>query len=292
MISVLPRSRHLPPPTFKTGRARGPTVPRVAVRLAYDGTQFDSFSRQPRRRTVEAEVLRALEESGAIEGPSQARYEVASRTDAGVSAAGNVFAVDTTWTPRRVLGLSTRLPEGLRFTGAATVAPSFRPRHARSRTYRYVLPASWNRSRAVATLGLFEGEHDFSNFRRRDGDKNPCVEVTRIRHRQSWPGPLLEIVAPRFLWQQVRRIVAAAQGVVDGRWTHDDVANALHEPGRRADFGVAPPEPLILQDVAFDDVTFDVAAGAVRGLVVDAEAARRRWVLWETARGKGPTVRR
>jgi hypothetical protein len=72
-------------------------MPRVAVRVAYDGTCFAGSQRQPDQRTVEGELLRGLAKVGALRSAEEARFQCASRTDRGVSAAGNVVAFDTSF---------------------------------------------------------------------------------------------------------------------------------------------------------------------------------------------------
>ena len=68
---------------------------RLALKIAYDGRAFHGFARQPALRTVEGEVRLALEKSHLVEDPDAANVRGSSRTDAGVSAIGNVIAFDT-----------------------------------------------------------------------------------------------------------------------------------------------------------------------------------------------------
>jgi tRNA pseudouridine(38-40) synthase len=63
---------------------------RLRIDLAYDGTNFSGWGRQPDRRTVQEEVEKALTTA------TQSKIEtiVAGRTDAGVHATGQVIHVD------------------------------------------------------------------------------------------------------------------------------------------------------------------------------------------------------
>ena len=63
------------------------TVLRVRVDLAYDGTDFSGWARQPGRRTVEGELTGALTR---VLRRDDVRLTVAGRTDAGVHARGGV----------------------------------------------------------------------------------------------------------------------------------------------------------------------------------------------------------
>ena len=63
---------------------------RLRLDLAYDGTQFSGWGKQPDRRTVQSELESALQKLTRTE----VNTIVAGRTDAGVHAAGQVVHVD------------------------------------------------------------------------------------------------------------------------------------------------------------------------------------------------------
>ena len=70
---------------------------RVALKIAYIGSNFHGYQRQPNYRTVEGELLRVFKETNIIEDTWTAHYSVAGRTDKGVHSTGNVisFITDT-----------------------------------------------------------------------------------------------------------------------------------------------------------------------------------------------------
>jgi tRNA pseudouridine38-40 synthase len=73
---------------------------RVRLDIAYDGTGFSGWAKQPGTRTVQGELERALDTVFRRYGPSP-RLVVAGRTDAGVHAVGQVAHCDLTpeqWT--------------------------------------------------------------------------------------------------------------------------------------------------------------------------------------------------
>jgi tRNA pseudouridine38-40 synthase len=267
-------------------------VPRVALAIAYDGTRFESFARQPGRRTVEGELVSLLQGAGVFSDARAGRFRSGSRTDAGVSAAWNVVAFDTPRPAASLPALTTGAPEGLHLLAAAPVAAAFEPRHARSRTYRYLLPEAWDRRRVAPLLRALRGTHDFSNFRRADAEKRPVATLSSLRYRISGKSPCFEVTAPFFLWQQVRRIVAALQGVQDGRWTEAAVRRALEDPRRRVDFGLAPAENLLLLRVDYEGVTFTPPPRVVRARVAEDVTATRRRAAWAAAVAGGLAERR
>ncbi|MFC4057742.1 tRNA pseudouridine(38-40) synthase TruA [Planomonospora corallina] len=65
---------------------------RLRLDLAYDGTDFSGWARQPGRRTVQGEIEDALAKILRLDGPPA--LTVAGRTDAGVHARGQVAHVD------------------------------------------------------------------------------------------------------------------------------------------------------------------------------------------------------
>jgi tRNA pseudouridine38-40 synthase len=225
---------------------------RVALAFSYDGTRFDSFARQPGRRTIEGELLAALKASGALEDAAAQRFATGSRTDAGVSAAMNVCAFDTRLAPRRIVA-RTVTPAGLWLLAATTVPQDFNPRHARRRTYAYVLdPRIEFDARAMRqALRRFQGRHDMTNFSRPEPGRSPLRRVDRVGLRRLHGAWIVSVTGPNFAWQQVRRMVWAALGVAQGRYPLARLLEALDHPQRRIDLGTAPPEGLILRDVRY-----------------------------------------
>lgn len=65
---------------------------RLRLDLAYDGTDFSGWAKQPGQRTVQGEIEEAL--SKVLRLPEQPALVVAGRTDAGVHARGQVAHVD------------------------------------------------------------------------------------------------------------------------------------------------------------------------------------------------------
>src|SRR3990172_7461364 len=129
--------------------ARVPDVATYQSILAYDGTAFAGFQRQPRRRTVQGEVERALHKLGWREKTLRG----AGRTDTGVHAAGQVVAYDLEWRKelqRLTQALNALLPEDVAVVETAPAPAGFRPRYAaRWRRYRYRIVAAPQRQPLV-----------------------------------------------------------------------------------------------------------------------------------------------
>lgn len=223
---------------------------RAAVKLAYDGRCFHGFQRQPDRRTVEGEVLRALGRIGAVRSANEARFKGASRTDRGVSALGNVVAFDTAFRRGELLRALNAETDDVYYYGIADVPFSFSPRRARARWYRYFLRREGLDADLVgAAAAVFRGKHDFRAFCREDG-RSTVRKIDSIDVSGVGDFLIIDVRARDFLWNMVRRMVGAMTEVALGRSEIGEVAEML-ERGARS-FGLAPAENLVLMDVVYD----------------------------------------
>ena len=101
---------------------------------------------------------------------------------------------------------------------------------------------------------MFVGTYDARNFARLEEGKNP---IRKIFSCTPWivNGRVVgfEIVGEAFLWNQVRRTAMALYGLSTGELSEQQIIDAIQQPESAVDFGVAPPEWLILWDVIWPD---------------------------------------
>lgn len=242
--------------------------PRVALKFAYDGTNFFGFQRQPGKVTVEGELVTALAKIGAIDSPQECGYRSSSRTDRGVSAMGNIVSVRTTFP---VSSISSAVNSELRdiwVYSAVAVPESFNPRAARQRWYRYYLAkAGQDRHIMEEVARRFEGVHDFSGYARKDR-RNPMRKIDSIKITDSGMFYAIDFRAESFLWNMVRRIVWMVNEGSYGRIPVDSIGpGSSRKPAR---IGLAPPEYLILMDIDCG-IDFPVDKRATIGVVRDLE---------------------
>lgn len=215
---------------------------RLKLTIAYDGTAFRGWARQPGERTVEGTLADAV---SAVYS-DQRRLVVAGRTDAGVHALANVASVDVTGGPpveSALEALNAHLPPDLAVIAADQAPAGFHARHsARSRAYRYRIwrgrqrsPFERNRSlwypRQVdlealhASAEAVVGEHDFRAFTPTDTQHQVFVRrVIRAQWHDQGEILALEITADSFLRHMVRTLVGtmlelppeAVQGLLGG----------------------------------------------------------------------------
>ena len=114
----------------------------LKLTVAYDGTAFHGWQRQPGVRTVQGALEGAL---ARVLGVEAIAVPGAGRTDAGVHARGQVasFACESSLPARAFPPLLGReLPPDVRVLHAEDAAPGFHARHsARARRYAYRLLA-------------------------------------------------------------------------------------------------------------------------------------------------------
>jgi len=246
-----------------------------ALRFAYDGTAFDGYPAVEGSRTVEGALIDGLRQQfDTIELYS------GSRTDRGVSALGNVCAVRTDG-PMDTGRLNASL-DGVAVTGISAVDGDFNPRYARWRWYRYLIsdPAV-DPDRAAECAAVFPGEHDFSNFSRRD-ERGAVRKVIDVRVRSETSGVLvLDVKGVTFIWNMVRRMAGAVIAAGRGEASIEEVKETLDRPDVVRSFGTAPPEPLILMAVEYPDLEFVAVPIGIK-----AESR----VLEHMARCSGPTA--
>jgi tRNA pseudouridine38-40 synthase len=238
---------------------------RYAIRLAYEGSHFKGFQRQPGLPTVQEALEAALLACGAA-----GSLTVAARTDAGVHALAQVVGL-TTHAPvdpdglRR--GLNQALPEGVLCLEVREVPLAFHARaSARSRRYVYLVGTpppeglaayAWSLPdrRAFpmldhpvldveamrAALAEALGRHDFAGFARPGAQRDTVRELLSAAVQGSAVEPVVALVLEGngFLRAMVRNLVGTVVTVGLGLAPVGTVAATLR--GRARYRGVRAP---------------------------------------------------
>ena len=261
---------------------------RLRIDLAYDGTDFSGWAKQPDLLTVQGSLEEAL---ATILRVDEVHTVVAGRTDAGVHAMGQVVHVDV---PDEVdpSTLATRLNSFLAQTaiaihGVREADPGFDARFSpiyrryeyritdassirdpRTRHYTLwmddVLDVERMNEAAQSLLGL----HDWTTYCK------PREGATRVRdlqkfdwHRDENGVLVASIQADAFCYNMVRNLVGVCVAVGRGRLEPGDAVTLRDQRVRTAAFAVLPPQGLTLSEVGYPDAA---------ELAIRAEQARRR----------------
>ena len=228
-------------------------IMRIALKVAYIGTDYHGFQIQPDVNTIEGEIFRALQELDIIGNPHEANYIAAGRTDAGVHAIGQVIAFDTQ-KPELAIprALNSKLPQNIWVWATAQVQDDFDPRRdALSREYRYIMCGQYNISLLRNASRLIKGVHDFANFSTPDRDRSSISMVQSINVRIEREFMILDIEANHFVWHMVRKIATALKlvgsGARDLAWLEEMLSPGEYTEGIEP----APPYGLIFKDVEY-----------------------------------------
>ncbi len=248
-------------------------MPRIALGLEYDGTDFVGWQKQRTGRSVEATLAEAV---GAVANEPISVYG-AGRTDAGVHAVQQVvhFDTDAARTPRQwLLGLNANLPLDVAVRWARQVPVDFDARRsATSRRYRYSIlhrpgrPALarrrvWWLRETLDCAAMSEaathwlGEHDFSAFRAAACQaKSPVRELRAVRierrANQDFALVTLEFTANAFLQHMVRNFVGTLVEIGRGRLPVTAAAEILASRDRTTAGMTAPAAGLTLIEVLY-----------------------------------------
>ncbi|ASJ00700.1 tRNA pseudouridine(38-40) synthase TruA [Thermococcus gorgonarius] len=233
---------------------------KLALRIAYDGTAFYGFQRQPGVRTVEGEVIRVLQKLGIIRDSITSEFKGASRTDRGVSAFFNVVSFVPV-SEKAHLATPKILNHHLKdvwVVGFSEVPTEFHPRFwAKEKTYRYYLIDRGHDFREMARCAKsFIGTHDFLAFARLEPGRDPVREVRSIEVIPRQGYYIVEVSGKSFLWEMVRRIVNAISYCGLGLLSREDVERMLSGEFEKK-IPPAPPENLVLWRIEYDGITFE-----------------------------------
>ena len=245
---------------------------RLAFTVGYIGRNYHGSQIQPDVTTVQGELIRVFRKLKWLDDDDGHNLVLSSRTDAGVNVRRNGGVVtlsrslwDSLTEKKMVRAVDDRLPDSIAFLNVKEVEPDWNPRIASHRVYRYRLEGmhGWQYPGEIFNdwLGLFVGTYDATNFARLEAGKNP---IRKIFSCTPWivndrvVG--FEIIGEAFLWNQVRRTAMALYSLSNGTITKQQIIDAKNRPEQPVDFGVAPPDWLILWDVIWPDIKHNDSA--------------------------------
>ena len=251
---------------------------RVRMNVAYDGTPFHGFARNPDVVTVQSELentlAQVLRHAVTVTG--------AGRTDAGVHARGQVVSFDADESHFEPGALSRTLNRMLGPTIAVdkieTAPPSFDARFSCSgRSYRYhvlnravIDPLTrhftWHVRHRLDIDAMQRaseaiiGTHDFTSFSKRNKSKPQQLFVRTVRQAQwrrsgdtvSGDTVTFEITASAFTHQMVRSLVGMCVEIGRGRRCVADMGVVLGALSRDAAPSPAPSRGLVLWRAHYD----------------------------------------
>ena len=245
-------------------------MPRYRLTLEYDGGPYNGFQAQADQPTVQGAVEAAVK---AFCG-EDIRLAAAGRTDTGVHATGQVIHIDLekAWDPRVVMNaLNAHLvPQPIAVLDAVVAEEEFHARFsAKGRRYLYRILARpgppaldqgqvWHVKKPLdaeamhAAAQALVGNHDFTTFRDAACQaKSPVKTLDAVTVSRHGDEVRLAFAARSFLHRQVRSMTGSIAEVGIGRWSADQLAQALAAKDRAACGPVAPAQGLCLVNVEY-----------------------------------------
>ena len=245
-------------------------MPVVRLDLAYDGSGYHGFARQPNVRTVQGDLDDALLRVLGV----AVETTCAGRTDAGVHARQQVvsFEVDEVDDLERLRrGLDGVLGPEVSVWSAVEAAEGFDARFSPTwRAYRYFIETrptadpltrnwTWHLGRSLdidymnGAAAHFVGPHDFASFCRRREGATTHREVLDAEWEESDGRTIFSVRARAFCHQMVRSLAGHCVDVGLGRVPASATPDILAAGDRQQVGTIAPARGLILWEVGFAD---------------------------------------
>jgi len=249
-------------------------VRNIKLTICYDGSSYHGWQIQPGKRTIQGVLTEAIHN---LTG-EETRIFGASRTDAGVSALGQVAFVQIDSpipTENLTRAITDRLPPDIAVTEAAEVPNGFDLiGSAKSKLYRYTIftgehrpvlqishcwhiPEKLNIKAMAKAAKYLIGKKDFKSFASaKDPRENSVRTIFRceVTGEENWL--YIDVEGDAFLYNMVRNIVGtlaeigkgkpAATMRQHGEWKPEKINQILEAKDRTAAGPIAPPQGLRL----------------------------------------------
>ena len=249
-------------------------MPKMAIRsikltIWYDGSDYHGWQIQPGQKTIQGLLAEA------IQNLIGCKVQVfgASRTDAGVSALGQVgfMQIDSPIpTENLAVAITDRLPVDIAVTEAVEVPAGFDViGDVKSKLYRYTiytgrhrpvlqirhcwhLPAKLDIAAMNEAAKLLVGKKDFKSFASSaDKRENSVRTIFRcdVTAENDWV--YIDTEGDGFLYNMVRNIVGTLVEVGIGRWQPEKMKEVLEAKNRTAAGPIAPAAGLCLMWIKY-----------------------------------------
>jgi len=241
----------------------------IKLTISYDGLNYSGWQYQHGKHTIAGELQRAISElTGSI-----TKVNGASRTDAGVSALGQVanILIDSPIPAKNLAkAINHRLPKDIVVTETVEVEQTFdASSSAKSKLYRYKIFTGknpnvletrncWHRPGALDAATMSEaaamllGPHDFKSFASAADKRNSSVRTIlqcSVTQKDKWV--YIDIEADRFLYNMVRNIVGTLVEIGRSKWKPEKINEILQAKDRTKAGPIAPPEGLCLMWIKY-----------------------------------------
>ncbi|EMF0036591.1 tRNA pseudouridine(38-40) synthase TruA [Enterococcus hirae] len=241
--------------------------------IAYDGTHFNGFQKQPNGRTVQEEMEKTLKK---MANGKEITIFGSGRTDAGVHAMGQVIHFD--YPEERPLermrfALDTQSPEDIAVKAVEIVSDDFHARYlVKEKTYQFrvdigkprspfrrhyasYFPYPLDLSKIQRALPDLIGTHDFTSFCASGSsieDKVRTIYEAKMEVNEAGDELLFTFRGNGFLYKMIRILVGTLLKIGNGRLSENSIPEIIAKKDRNAAGPTAHPEGLYLYEVVYD----------------------------------------
>ena len=241
--------------------------------IAYDGTNFNGFQKQPNGRTVQEEVEKTLQK---MANGKEITVFGSGRTDAGVHAIGQVIHFD--YPEERPLermrfALDTQSPEDIAVRQVEIFSEDFHARYlVKEKTYQFRVDIGKPRSpfrrhyasyfpypldleKIQRALPDLLGTHDFTSFCASGSsieDKVRTIYEAKMEVNETKDELWFTVRGNGFLYKMIRILVGTLLKIGNGRLPEDSIPDIIAKKDRNAAGPTAHPEGLYLYEVKYE----------------------------------------
>lgn len=244
---------------------------RFLITFAYDGSKYKGYQKQPKVKTVQGEMEKALKK---ITGEKIALH-ASGRTDACVHALNQKahFDFETDMTPLNMKNaLNSLIPKDIYVKDVEEVKETFHARfNVKAKEYIYKINMGeynpiqkdyvyqYNKRLDVVemerALKYLEGIHNFKSFTKADEEKDDFVrniiQTNLIRDLKQVNEITISFLGTGFMRYMVRNMVGTLIEIGEGKKRSEDIIEILAAEDRRKAGITANPEGLYLKDVFY-----------------------------------------
>lgn len=238
---------------------------RIKCSVTYDGSTFSGFQRQPKLRTVQGEIEKALW----YLTKEEITIYSSGRTDKGVHAINQVFHFDSSSKIEpndfaRIL--RNYLPDSIYLLSSEKVYPAFHSRYdSYSKEYMYKInvgeydPIQRNYEWNVLGIDLdilrrefmsIKGTHDFTSFTKTKEDKKMIRTIFDVKIVEKDTYIYISIIGNGFLRYMIRYLVGTAIEIAKGN-INDTLLDFISHKNSSVIKWKAPSSGLYLKEVIY-----------------------------------------
>lgn len=241
---------------------------RFLIKFSYDGSKYNGYQKQPRKKTIQKELEKALKE---INASKKVYVSSSGRTDKGVHAINQYahFDLGINIKPSNLKrALNSLLPDDIYVKDAKEVSDDFHARFdvkkkeyiykinmgeynpiEKDYVYQYCKDLDINEMKKAITC--VEGTHNFKSFVK--GDDYEDYERTIISTKIEKKANILTIslLGTGFMRYMVRNIVGLLIEVGEHKYNSTDIEKILKVQDRTKSGKCAPACGLYLEDVYY-----------------------------------------